>query len=255
MDRLTIEGLKKRYGAEDALSGPSLSVDSGELVGVIGPNGCGKSTLMHCVTGIVEPDGGDIRVGASPRRGALAKDLLGFVPDDLPLPEYLSGAEYIDLVRNLRKEFDLAFAGELLELLGIADEMGKLVGQYSHGMKKKLQLATVFAQRPEVLILDEPFSGLDPRTHLILDTLIHEFKDSGGAVLISTHDLFLAQRYFDRIYILAEGQVIESGNPLEVCRRHGKTSLIEVFIEVASQGDDPKQRAQETMRAAYSENP
>ena len=102
------------------------------------------------------------------------------MPDDLQLPVYLTGAEYVDLIRSLRSRFDVAAAGRLLTLLGIQQDLGKLIGHYSHGMKKKLQIATTLACNPRLLLLDEPFSGLDPQTHMILDVIIGEFRSSGA---------------------------------------------------------------------------
>lgn len=252
MSCLDIAALSKRFARTEVLRDVALNVEPEEVVGLIGPNGSGKSTLIHSVAGIVEPDAGEILINSVAHTKQAAKEDLGFVPDDLQLPVYLTGAEYVDLIRSLRSRFDVAAAGRLLTLLGIQQDLGKLIGHYSHGMKKKLQIATTLACNPRLLLLDEPFSGLDPQTHMILDVMIREFRSSGRGVLVSTHDLTFAQRYFDRVYVLHEGRVIVSGSPADICDDAGLPSLSDVFVKITANGRDPRLEAKTLMGEIYA---
>jgi ABC-2 type transport system ATP-binding protein len=229
---LEVRELTKRYGSKNAVQRVSFGVASGEIVGLLGPNGSGKSTTLHCLTGILEPTSGDILIDGFPHSEPSAKDAFGFLPDDLPLPESLRASEVMTLHRRLRPNFDAELAAYLIELLGLAEHMQGRVGQYSHGMKRKLQLALALAHGPRLLILDEPLRGLDPEAAIILDTIMRTFTAQGGAVLVATHDLLAAQHYCERVVILAGGEMVAAGEPAQLIADRGVRSLEQVFVEV-----------------------
>ena len=133
---LTVVDLTKKYGQFTAVRGIGFSVPAGSIVGLLGPNGSGKSSVLHCVTGVIGVTSGTITIDGHPHQTAAAKAMLGFVPDDLALPTNLTGAEYLDLIRRLQPSCDRSLMAELLDLLGLTGALGKLVAEYSHGMKR-----------------------------------------------------------------------------------------------------------------------
>ncbi len=227
---LEIVDLTKKYGSFTAVSHVGLAVPVGEVVGLLGPNGSGKSSVLHCITGVVGPSAGSIAIAGIPHRTAAAKAAMGFVPDDLALPTNLTGAEYLDMVRRLQPTSDLDLMRELLDLFGLLDAQGKLIAAYSHGMKRKLQMVAALAHRPPLLILDEPFRGLDPEAHVVLRTLVESYCAAGGGVLVATHDLAGAQVYCDAVSIIADGRVVAAGAPADLMNAYGRSSLEDVFL-------------------------
>jgi len=229
---ICVDGLWKSFNGVRAVEDVSFAVQAGSIVGLLGPNGSGKSTTLHCLTGIVEPSGGGIWFDGLPRHDRRSKDAFGLVPDDLPLPGSLHGSELIALNRRLRPRFELGLANDLLDLVGLRHELARPVGDYSHGMKRKLQLVIALAHRPRVLILDEPFRGLDAEAAIVLRTIIDTFRLQGGAVVVATHDLLAAEHLCDEVVILAAGCVIASGAPDTLMRRSGTVSLEQLFVQV-----------------------
>lgn len=227
---LEIKNLTKAYDKASGIFDLSFSIAGGEIVGLLGPNGSGKSTTLHCVTGILQETSGLILMAGIEHRQAKAKNIFGFMPDDLPLPSSLRMREFQLLHRKLRTNFDSNLSNFLVDLLGLASHSGKYVGEYSHGMKRKLQLAIALAHRPKLLILDEPMKGLDPGAALILRSLLAEYTNQGGAVLIATHDLLAAERHCDRVVILADGRIIAQNSPRELAAEAGVQSLEEYFV-------------------------
>ncbi|BEP13399.1 ABC transporter ATP-binding protein [Acidothermaceae bacterium B102] len=227
---LSVTGLVKSYGRFEAVRGVDLCVPAGNVVGLLGPNGSGKSSILHCVTGVLAPTRGRLEIAGHPHSSAAAKRALGFVPDDLALPTNLTGAEFLDLVRRLQPAADLDLLAELVDLLGLGEALGKLVSEYSHGMKRKLQMAAALSHSPALLILDEPFRGLDPEAHVVLRSLLEFFIAAGGAALVATHDLASAQGYCDSTFIVSAGDIVASGAPDELVARFGRQSLEEVFL-------------------------
>ncbi|WP_322778230.1 ABC transporter ATP-binding protein [Frankia sp. Cas4] len=238
---LAVVDLTKKYGQFTAVREVTFAVPAGSVVGLLGPNGSGKSSVLHCITGIVALTAGTITMGGYPHHAAAAKAILGFVPDDLSLPMNLTGAEYLDLVRRLQPACDRSLMRELLELLGLEAATGKLVAEYSHGMKRKLQMVAAMSHSPSLLILDEPFRGLDPEAHLILRTLMDSFVAAGGGVLVATHDLVAAQTYCHTVSIFCEGEIAAAGAPLELMMEYDRSSLEEVFLAAAGIEERTKQ--------------
>lgn len=229
---LRVDDLTKRYGRHAGVAGVSFAVGAGEIVGLLGPNGSGKSTTLHCLTGILSPTSGTVEIAGVDHERPAAKDGFGFLPDDLPMPESLRAMEVLALHRRLRSRFDRELAEDLLELVGLADQRQKYVGEYSHGMKRKLQIVIALAHRPRLLIMDEPMRGLDPEAGIIVNTLLETFREQGGAALVATHDLLAAEHYCDRVVILTNGSVIASGEPADLINEAGVTTLEELFVQV-----------------------
>lgn len=245
---LSVNALVKRYGRFTAVSGADLQVPRGHIVGLLGPNGSGKSTLLHCVTGVLTPTAGRIEIAGRAHSCAAAKRALGFVPDDLALPTHLTGAEFLDLIRRLQVRADPELLLELVDLLGLTGALDKLVSEYSHGMKRKLQMAAALSHSPSLLVLDEPFRGLDPEAHVILRTLLEHFVAAGGGALVATHDLAGAQTYCDTVFIVADGDIVAAGPPDELVARYGRDSLEEVFLAATgleSRTRDVRRRVQQ----------
>lgn len=245
-----VDGLSKQYrGSAGGVREVTLTVASGEIVGLLGPNGSGKTTALHCITGIIRPDAGVVLLAGLPHDSSEAKDVFGFLPDDLPMPDSLRAAELIALFRRLRPSFDARLAHEWLEILGLAHEGSKYFGEYSHGMKRKLQLVLALAHRPRLLILDEPLRGLDPEAAVLMLSLMEALRDSGAGVLVSTHDLAGAERFCTEVVIISAGRVISQGSPAELMSESGTDSLERHFIATTGIGDavEAKRRS---MRAA-----
>jgi ABC-2 type transport system ATP-binding protein len=229
---LEVTGLTKSYDRSTGIFDLSFDVHEREIVGLLGPNGSGKSTTLHCLTGILQETAGTILVAGFSHRQAQAKNAFGFLPDDLPLPGSLKMREFQVFHRRLRPGFDGDLADFLIDLLGLKAHADKYIGDYSHGMKRKLQLAIALAHRPKLLILDEPMRGLDPVAAIIVRTLLDIFTSQGGAVLVATHDLRAAQEYCNQVVILAGGRTIAQGSPNELAAEAGVQTLEQYFIRV-----------------------
>ncbi|MCX4304731.1 MAG: ABC transporter ATP-binding protein [Acetatifactor sp.] len=233
---LRIEHLTKRYkGGKTAVSDLSLHVRPGDIYGFIGRNGAGKTTTIKCVVGIHEFDAGEIRVdGLSVRKEALeCKKRLAYLPDNPELYEYLTGIQYLNFMADV---FQLS-AGERREAIkreaedfGIYDALGDLISSYSHGMKQKLAIIGGLIHRPGLLILDEPFVGLDPEAALKLKEKMKALCAEGSAVFFSTHVLDVAEKLCSRIAIISGGKLVLEGETGQVL---GNRSLEQIFMEVA----------------------
>jgi ABC-2 type transport system ATP-binding protein len=229
---LRVDALTRRYPEGGGVSDLSFEVCAGEIVGLLGPNGAGKSTTLHCITGIDEVPAGSVTFLGLSRDDPYTKDVFGFLPDDLPLPESLRMKELLALNRRLRSTFDDELATELLDLLDLTGHAGKYLGQYSHGMKRKLQLVATLAHRPRLLIMDEPLLGLDPEAAILVRAVLEFFTENGGGVLVATHDLLAAERYCHRVVVLRDGRCVAAGSPSMLLAGSGSKSLEEFFIEI-----------------------
>ena len=233
---LRIEHLTKRYKVgKTAVSDLSLHVRPGDIYGFIGRNGAGKTTTIKCVVGIHEFDAGEIRVdGLSVRKEALeCKKRLAYLPDNPELYEYLTVIQYLNFMADV---FQLS-AGERREAIkreaedfGIYDALGDLISSYSHGMKQKLAIIGGLIHRPGLLILDEPFVGLDPEAALKLKEKMKALCAEGSAVFFSTHVLDVAEKLCSRIAIISGGKLVLEGETGQVL---GNRSLEQIFMEVA----------------------
>jgi ABC-2 type transport system ATP-binding protein len=229
-----VRALVKRFGATVAVAGIDLAVPRGALFGLIGPNGAGKTTSLRMITGLLRPDNGEIRVDGVDvwREPLVAKSRFGVLPDDLRLFERLTGAEFLHFLGRLRRlEPNVigARVAELLGVLGLDDAAGKLVTDYSQGMRKKIALAAAILHAPKVLFLDEPFESVDPVSAHTIQDVLQQFCDGGGTVVFSSHVLDVVQRLCDSVAIIDRGRVVASGTVDEV---RGGERLEDVFVRL-----------------------
>jgi ABC-2 type transport system ATP-binding protein len=236
-------GLTKVYGALTAVSNIGLSVQPGEIYGFLGPNGAGKTTTIKMLVGLLKPTAGTARIcGYDVQRQALdAKACLGYVPDSPFIYEKMRGHEFLTFMARLyRVEPDRAHrrADELLRLFDLTAAADRLVEGYSHGMRQKLALAGALIHRPSVLFLDEPTVGLDPKSARLIKDLLRQLRDSGVAVLMSTHILEIAENMCDRVGIIQGGRLVAEGTVAELRHRQGGAgSLEDIFLSLTGGAD------------------
>ena len=231
---LKIEHLTKLYGEKKAVDDLSLHIRAGEIYGFIGHNGAGKTTTLKAAVGILEFDRGDIFVdGKSIRQEPLAcKREMAYIPDNPDLYEYMTGIKYLHFIADIygvdaqtRQERIHKYA----DLFALTDDLGQAIAAYSHGMKQKLAIIAAWIHQPRLILMDEPFVGLDPKAAHILKGMMRELCESGGAIFFSTHVLEVAEKLCDKVAIIKGGRLIRSGTMEEV---KGDDSLEEVFLEL-----------------------
>lgn len=227
---LVVDSISKRYRGEPVVDELSFSVQPGRTYGLLGPNGSGKSTTLHILTGLLRPTAGSVRLHGVPITSKESRRYLGFAPDDLPLPPALTGEEYLQLHRRLRQRDSAREELGLAEALGIVEHLDKLISEYSHGMKRKLQLTAALAHQPGLLVLDEPYRGLDPESSALLTSILRIFRDKGGAILVATHDMMRAELGCDEVGIIDRGRMAATGSPPHLCEQFGARDLEEVFL-------------------------
>ena len=232
---LEIKNLTKTYkGGKTAVDSLSLTVRAGDIYGFIGHNGAGKTTTIKAVVGIHDFDKGEIRVdGKDVRTQSLAcKKAMAYIPDNPDIYEYLTGIQYLNFLADIYqvpgKEREERIRREA-EDFGIYSVLGDLVSTYSHGMRQKLALTGALIHEPKLLVLDEPFVGLDPEASLLLKRKMHAFCEKGSAIFFSTHVLEVAEKLCNRIAVISGGKLIVEGDTKELTR---DKSLEDVFMEV-----------------------
>lgn len=231
---LRIDHLTKTYGGKKAVDDVSLTIHAGDLFGFIGHNGAGKTTTLRSAVGILDFEQGSIMVdGHSLEDEPLAcKQVIAYLPDNPDLYDYLTGIQYLSFIADIfrvgkqEREERIADYSKRLELTA---NLGDLIGSYSHGMKQKLALISAFLHKPRLLVLDEPFVGLDPSAAFRLKEMMKEMCDQGGAIFFSTHVLDVAEKLCNRIGIIKGGRLIACGSTEEV---RGDSSLEHAFLEV-----------------------
>ena len=233
---LTVTHFSKTYpGGKKAVDDLSLTVHAGEIMGFIGHNGAGKTTTLRCVAGILDFTEGEIAVdGHSVKTEPVAaKRITAFLPDNPDLYEFLTGIQYLAFIADLYgipkdvREQRIQKYADAFELTGA---LGSAIGSYSHGMKQKLAVISALIRAPKLLILDEPFVGLDPQAAFVLKGFLRELCEAGGAVIFSTHVLEVAEKLCDRIAIIQKGKLVKIGDTASVV---GDESLEQVFLELA----------------------
>ncbi len=232
---LRIENLTKTYGDKKAVDNASLHIQKGELYGFIGHNGAGKTTTLKACCGILRFEEGEIYVdGISVKEDPLAcKQKIAYIPDNPDLYPFMTGIAYLNFVADIfkvsaerRKELIEKYSKEL-ELFA---DLGQAISTYSHGMKQKLAVISALIHEPKLLIMDEPFVGLDPKAAHALKGLMRQICDEGGAIFFSTHVLEVAEKLCDKVAIIKDGKLIKMGTMEEV---KGDSSLENVFLELA----------------------
>ena len=237
---LQIAHYTKRYGNKVAVDDLSLEIQAGEIFGFIGHNGAGKTTTIKAVAGILPYEEGTITVdGLSVKDDPLeCKKRIAYIPDNPDLYEFLSGIRYLNFVADIfevpRKEREerIHYYADLFELTG---DLGSSVGTYSHGMKQKLSLIAALIHEPKLMLLDEPFVGLDPKAAHDLKKIMRQMCDRGGAIFFSTHVLEVAEKLCDKVAIIKAGRLVASGTMDEV---RGDESLEQVFLELLDNEKD-----------------
>ena len=231
---LRIEHLTKKYGEKVAVDDLSLHIAPGEIYGFIGHNGAGKTTTLKSAVGILDFDEGEIFIdGVSVRNDPLeAKRRLAYIPDNPDLYDFMSGIKYLNFIADV---FGVSAAArqerirELAERFKLTADLAQPIASYSHGMKQKLALISAFLHEPRLILMDEPFVGLDPTASHLLKQMMRELCDRGGAIFFSTHVLEVAEKLCDKVAIIKNGRLIRSGTMEEV---KGDDSLEEVFLEL-----------------------
>ncbi|NNE95697.1 MAG: ABC transporter ATP-binding protein [Acidimicrobiales bacterium] len=230
---VAIGGLYKSFGTKVAVNGLDLAVPKGTFFGLVGPNGAGKSTTLKISTGLLRPDRGEVWVAGrnvwdDPRA---VKSSIGVVPEDLRLFERLTGQElleYVGLLRGFERAVCRRRASELLEVMDLADAAGRLVLDYSTGMRKKIALGAAILHRPSVLFLDEPFESVDPLSVRTLREILSQLVGNGATVVFSSHVMEVVERLCDHVAVMHAGSVVASGPTAEVCAGR---RLEDVFAE------------------------
>ena len=235
---LTINHLTKHYkGSSKGVTDLTLHVAPGDLYAFIGHNGAGKTTTLKCITGIHGFDKGEILVGGVDiKKDPMAcKRMFAYIPDNPDLYEYLTGIQYLSFIADV---FDVSAADRqkrietYAEEFGLMASLGDLISTYSHGMKQKLAIISAMIHEPKLLILDEPFVGLDPKAAVVTKDMMRRLCENGGAVFFSTHVLEVAEKLCDKVSIIKDGKLIRSGSMDEV---KGDTSLESVFLDLENE--------------------
>ena len=231
---LKIDHLTKTYGEKKAVDDLSLHIQPGEIYGFIGHNGAGKTTTLKSVVGILQFDAGEITIdGVSIKADPITcKKNIAYIPDNPDLYEFMTGMQYLNFVSDIfavPAEVRQQRIASLAEAFEMTDDLSQPISSYSHGMKQKLAIISAWVHQPRLIIMDEPFVGLDPKAAHILKGMMREVCDQGGAIFFSTHVLEVAEKLCDKVAIIKGGQLIRSGTMDEV---KGDTSLESVFLEL-----------------------
>ena len=238
------KGLKRTFGDLVAVDGIDLAVPAGSFYGFLGPNGAGKSTTIKCLTGLLRPSGGEMRLlGIDPLADPVAvKRKTGVMPEDLALFERLTGAEtlsFVGQVHGLEKATIRTRAAELLELMDLSRSAGALVADYSHGMRKKIALAAALLPAPRLLFLDEPFEGIDAVASRQIKDLLSGFVRGGGTIFLTSHILEIVERLSDHIGVIHKGRLVAQGrvDDLRAGSAGGGQTLEEIFLGLVGASD------------------
>ncbi len=239
---IRLHNLSKRYGSFTAVDAIDLDVPRGELFGFLGPNGAGKTTTLRMIAGILRPTGGTVEIGGVDiaKDPIAAKMKLGFIPDRPFIYEKLTGAEFLRFVAGLYDQEGPEVehrSRELLALFDLDEWQDELVESYSHGMRQKLIISSAFVHRADVIVVDEPMVGLDPKAARILKDLFREYTRRGHTIMMSTHTLEVAEALCDRIAIIQAGRIRACGTMAELRRtaEGGAEGLEQIFLKLTGE--------------------
>jgi ABC-2 type transport system ATP-binding protein len=236
-------GLVRSFGKSKAVDGLDLSINKGEFYGLLGQNGAGKTTTIKMIVGLLRPTSGRAGIGEFDtwKQPVEVKRRIGVLPEEFNLYERLTGAELLDFaaaMHGLDREEAIHRRNELLELLDLGEEAGKLVGDYSRGMRKKVALAAAIIHRPDVLFLDEPFEGVDALSARLIQRLLIRYTEGGATVVFSAHEMHLVERLCTRVGIMIHGKLSTEGTQQELCDRFGADTIEDAFIAAVGGDDD-----------------
>jgi len=238
---IEIDGLTKDYGDVRAVDGLTLSISEAEVFGLLGPNGSGKTTTINCLTGLLKPTRGRIKVGGFDiqTEGAKARGIIGVSPQETAICPYLTGKENVQFFGALysvpKKSLDDR-VGYVLEKVGLLDDAGRKVGKYSGGMKRRVSLAMALVTDPRIILLDEPTVGMDPQSRRAVWDFILELRDKGKTIVLTTHYMEEAEELCDRVGIIDHGRLIALGSPVELKAKYTARNLEDVFIQLTGRG-------------------
>ncbi|MDO5559795.1 MAG: ABC transporter ATP-binding protein [Oscillospiraceae bacterium] len=234
---LEIKNLTKSYaGGKTVVKDLSINVSAGDIYGFIGHNGAGKTTTIKCVVGIHDFDDGEILIdGMSVKNNPIeCKKKIAYIPDNPDIYEYLTGIQYLNFIADIfevgKQERERLIKKEA-DAFELTEALGDLVSSYSHGMKQKLAIISALIHKPKLLVLDEPFVGLDPKASVILKNRMHEICQEGSAIFFSTHVLDVAEKLCNKVAIIKAGELISQGNTRDLTKNE---SLEAVFMEVVN---------------------
>lgn len=234
---LEIRNLSKTYsGSKKAVSHLNLKVEAGDIYGFIGHNGAGKTTTLKCVAGILDFEEGEIFIDGHSvvKEPILCKSIMAYIPDNPDIYEYLTGIQYLNFIAdiyNVSAQQRTDAIKKYADAFEITNALGDLISSYSHGMKQKLVIISALLHRPRLLILDEPFVGLDPKAAVILKETMRELCREGSAIFFSTHVLDVAEKLCNKIAIIKNGELVTFGNTEELIK---DKSLESLFMEVVT---------------------
>jgi ABC-2 type transport system ATP-binding protein len=239
---LELRGLTKRYSGIPVVNDISFIARAGEITGYLGPNGSGKSTTLKMITGLIEPSEGEILYRGEPiERDLIAyKQRFGYVPEEPHLYQHLTGAEYLEMVGQLRGIPDAALAEKvdgLLSLFALHEDRHVAIASYSKGMRQKVLISAALLHNPDLILLDEPFSGLDVNSVLVLRNLIGELARRGKVVMLSSHELETVERVSSRIVILHKGRVVANDSIEQLRALMSLPTLEDIFSQLAIEQD------------------
>lgn len=231
---LKINGLTKKYGDKIAVNNLTLHIEAGEIYGFIGHNGAGKTTTLKCVAGIHEFDCGEVLVdNISIKDNPIeCKSKIAYIPDNPDIYNYMTGIQYLNFIADIFRVGSHERAlliDEYAQKFEISDNLGDSISSYSHGMKQKLVIISALIHNPKLIIMDEPFVGLDPKASFLLKEIMRDICNRGGAIFFSTHVLDVAEKLCDKVAIIKNGDLIACGSIDEV---KGNTSLESAFLEL-----------------------
>lgn len=234
---IAVDGLTKDYGDVRAVDGLSMSIPEAQVFGLLGPNGSGKTTTINCITGLLKPTKGTVRVGGFDVQTQMgeARKVMGVSPQETAIYQYLTGRENVELFGEL-----YSVPGEILgprvdyvmEKVGLMDDSGRRVSKYSGGMKRRVSIAMALVTDPKIVLLDEPTVAMDPQARRSVWDFIAELRDGGKAVVLTTHYMEEAEELCDQVGIIDHGRLIAQGSPGELKTKYGARDLEDVFIQL-----------------------